>query len=177
MWRIVPHLPSNAILISSRLSNQPAYPATAPSLLSSRAVAPCAPRRAHTAATPRCAPAPARARRPTGTEWQVHPRLHQGALGTVALSAQRGPRTARRGRRATQRAPARPAVRPPRALPEMRAERDKSVPKDGFTDCGKKVCLVVFVGSVLSLTICVSGTGYATGGLVETSKKGVAFRG
>jgi hypothetical protein len=41
----------------------------------------------------------------------------------------------------------------------------------------EKVRTVVFVGWMPFLSICVSGTGYAAGGLVDTSDKGVTFQG
>jgi hypothetical protein len=101
MWRRSPSPPPTRS--PSRLSIQRAYHSTAPCPPSPRSAAPRGPRRARTAVAPRSAPAPA-SRPPTGTERQVHPRLHQGALG-------RGPRATRRGRRAARRAPAPPAVR------------------------------------------------------------------
>jgi hypothetical protein len=43
--------------------------------------------------------------------------------------------------------------------------------------CSEKVRAVVFVGWMPFLIICVSGTGYAAGGPVDTSDKDVAFQG
>jgi hypothetical protein len=97
----LPHL--STTLPPPGLSIQFAHQPTAPCPSSPRSAAPRGPRRARTAAAPRSAPAPASPRR-TRTERQVHPRLHQGALG-------RGVHAARRGRRAARRAPASLAVR------------------------------------------------------------------